>query len=82
VQVHTNFEIGRRTVREEQRGKNRAAYGKEIMEVLAARLTAEFGKGFSETNLQLMRLFYLQNEPQEIAAENSTMLALLGVCYE
>ncbi len=26
-----------------------------------SRLTAEFGKGFSETNLKLMRLFYLQN---------------------
>ena len=28
VQVHTNFEIGRRIVEQEQRGKGRAAYGK------------------------------------------------------
>jgi predicted nuclease of restriction endonuclease-like (RecB) superfamily len=61
VQVHTNFEIGRRIVQEEQRGKNRAAYGKQITQALAERLTAEFGKGFSDTNLKLMRLFYLQN---------------------
>jgi predicted nuclease of restriction endonuclease-like (RecB) superfamily len=62
VQVHTNFETGRRIVQEEQRGKDRAAYGKQVIEALADRLTVEFGKGFSGTNLKLMRLFYLQNQ--------------------
>jgi len=62
VQVHTNFEIGRRIVQEEQRGKDRAAYGKQVTQALAERLTAEFGRGFSDTNLKLMRLFYLQNQ--------------------
>lgn len=62
VQVYTNFEIGRRIVEEEQRGEDRAAYGKQIIGTLAERLAAEFGKGFSETNLKLMRLFYLQNQ--------------------
>ena len=62
VQVHTNFEVGRRIVQEEQRGKDRAAYGKQVIGALADRLTAEFGKGFSDTNLKLMRLFYLQNQ--------------------
>ena len=61
VQVHTNFEIGRRIVQEELRGKDRAAYGEEIVKALADRLTGEFGRGFSHTNLKLMRLFYLQN---------------------
>jgi predicted nuclease of restriction endonuclease-like (RecB) superfamily len=61
VQVHTNFEIGRRIVQEELRGKDRAVYGDEIIKALAHRLTAEFGKGFSRSNLNLMRLFYLQN---------------------
>jgi predicted nuclease of restriction endonuclease-like (RecB) superfamily len=65
VQVYTNFEIGRRIVQEEQRGKDRAAYGKQITQALAERLTAEFGRGFSDTNLKLMRLFYLQ-DPQRI----------------
>ena len=46
VQARTNFEIGRRIVEEEQRGKGRAAYGEEIIKALAGRLTAEFGKGF------------------------------------
>jgi predicted nuclease of restriction endonuclease-like (RecB) superfamily len=62
VQVHTNFEIGRRIVQEEQRGKDRAAYGEEVIRTLADRLTDEFGRGFSHTNLKLMRLFYLQNQ--------------------
>jgi predicted nuclease of restriction endonuclease-like (RecB) superfamily len=62
VQVHTNFEIGRRIVQEEQRGKDRAAYGEEIIKALADRLTGEFGKGFSFSNLKSMRLFYLQNQ--------------------
>src|ERR1017187_9751825 len=62
VQIHTNFEIGRRIVQEEQRGEDRAAYGEQVTQALAERLTAEFGRGFSDTNLKLMRLFYLQNQ--------------------
>jgi predicted nuclease of restriction endonuclease-like (RecB) superfamily len=62
VQVHTNFEIGRRIVQEELRGKDRAAYGEQVIRELADRLTGEFGKGFSHTNLKLMRLFYLQSQ--------------------
>jgi predicted nuclease of restriction endonuclease-like (RecB) superfamily len=59
VQVHTNFEVGRRIVEEEQRGKDRATYGKEVIKALAERLTAEFGAGFSTSNLAYMRTFYL-----------------------
>jgi hypothetical protein len=59
VQVHTNFEIGRRIVGQEQRGKGRAAYGEEVIGALAERLTAEFGKGFSASNLAYMRSFFL-----------------------
>ena len=62
VQVHTNFEIGRRIVQEEQRGEDRAAYGEEVIRTLADRLTGEFGKGFSLSNLRSMRQFYLQNQ--------------------
>ena len=62
VQVHTNFEIGRRIIQEEQRGEDRAAYGEEVIRSLADRLTGEFGKGFSLSNIRSMRLFYLQNQ--------------------
>ena len=59
VQVHTNFEIGRRIVEQEQKGRSRANYGEEVIGALAERLTMEFGRGFSATNLAHMRTFYL-----------------------
>ena len=59
IQVLTNFEIGRRIVEHEQQGVARAEYGSQILKTLSKELTAEFGKGFSETNLKLMRQFYL-----------------------
>jgi predicted nuclease of restriction endonuclease-like (RecB) superfamily len=57
--VYTYFEIGRTIVEEEQKGKERAEYGKQIIKELSQRLTREFGKGFSTTNLKQMRQFYL-----------------------
>jgi predicted nuclease of restriction endonuclease-like (RecB) superfamily len=58
-QVMTNFEIGRRIVQHEQRGAKRAAYGAELLKELSARLTEEFGSGFSHRNLEYMRKFFL-----------------------
>ncbi len=55
VQVHTNFEIGRRIVEQEQKGKDRAAYGQEVIKQLAERLEQEFGRGYSKSNLEYMR---------------------------
>jgi hypothetical protein len=55
LHVLTNFEIGRRIVEHEQKGTERAEYGKELLKELSERLTGEFGKGFSSTNLKLMR---------------------------
>jgi predicted nuclease of restriction endonuclease-like (RecB) superfamily len=59
LQVCTNYEIGRRIFEHEQKGADRAKYGMEIVRELAARLTGEFGAGFSKTNLEYMRRFYL-----------------------
>lgn len=58
IQVVTNYEIGRRIFEHEQAGKERADYGGKILSSLSAQLTTEFGKGFSLTNLKLMRQFY------------------------
>ena len=57
--VMTYFEIGRMIVEEEQDGKERADYGKQILKELSDVLTKEFGKGFSVDNLENMRRFYL-----------------------
>ena len=59
LQVHTNYEIGRRIFEQEQQRADRAEYGKELLGELAARLTGEFGMGFSRTNLASMRQFYV-----------------------
>lgn len=56
--VLTYFEIGRMIVEEEQNGKERAGYGKQLLKNLSINLTAEFGKGFSVENLDRMRYFY------------------------
>ena len=59
----TYYEIGRRLVEHEQKGKKRAQYGAKLIPDLAKRLTERFGKGFSERNLEQMRQFYLVYSP-------------------
>ncbi|GAB6285247.1 MAG: PDDEXK nuclease domain-containing protein [Methanoregula sp.] len=60
LQVITNFEIGRRIVEYEQQGRRRAEYGERIVQELSKRLTAELGRGFSKSNLEYMRRFYVE----------------------
>jgi hypothetical protein len=68
--VHTYFEIGRMIVEEEQGGKERAEYGKHILQGLSEMLTIEFGKGFSVRNIENMRQFYLTySKSQTLSAE-------------
>lgn len=62
--VFTYYEIGRMIVEEEQRGKERAEYGKQTLKELSARLTKDFGKGFSVENLDRMRYFYKIYSPR------------------
>ena len=57
--VMTYFEIGRMIVEEEQKGKERAEYGRHLVTTLSQRLSSEFNKGFSLTNVKQMRSFYL-----------------------
>ncbi len=52
--------MGFHIVEEEQRGKERADYGKELIQSLADSLTAEYGSGFSFRQLNFFRQFYLQ----------------------
>jgi predicted nuclease of restriction endonuclease-like (RecB) superfamily len=62
AQVLAYWEIGREIIEFEQKGKIRAEYGKELIDRLSKDLTEKFGRGFSSTNLKMMRLFY-QNFP-------------------
>jgi len=58
VMVITYWEIGKRIVEEDQHGEKRAEYGKYLIKDLSEKLTREFGKGFDQSNLRYMRLFY------------------------
>ena len=55
--VHAYWQVGRLIVEHEQGGKSRARYGAALLEVLAQRLTADLGRGFTATNLRHMRAF-------------------------
>ena len=66
----TYFLIGKRIVEEEQDGNKRAEYGKNLIKMLSEKLTKEFGKGFSETNLEQMRKFFkVYGIPQTLSEE-------------
>jgi len=57
--VTAYWHIGYLIVEEEQHGERRAGYGEALIPGLAKRLTKEFGQGFGEDNLLLMRQFFL-----------------------
>lgn len=55
----TYWKIGEIIVRYEQDDNIRATYGEQTLKQLSKVLTRELGKGFSRSNLQNMRSFYL-----------------------
>ena len=58
--VVSNWLVGRRIVLQEQKGKDRAEYGKRIITIASQELTRSFGKGYAETTLKNYRKFYIQ----------------------
>lgn len=70
------WEIGRRIVNAEQRGKRRAGYGEQLIERLANDLTQQFGRGFSRQNLQQMRSFFLAWPIRQTLSSESATEAL------
>jgi predicted nuclease of restriction endonuclease-like (RecB) superfamily len=84
--VYTYYEIGRMIVEDEQKGKERAEYGKQVLKELSKKLTIEFGKGFSVQNLENMRKFYLlytldTNSQSPIRISESTNTTLSWTHY-
>ena len=66
VMIETYWHIGQRIVEQEQKGKERADYGTQLIELLSAELTKSYGKGFSVRNLWLFKQFYLTFNDLEI----------------
>lgn len=69
--VTSYFQIGKMVIEEEQNGNERAKYGENLLKELSKVLTKEFGKGFSVTNLQQMKRFYLIYQKQQTLSAES-----------
>ena len=57
--ILTYWQIGRNIVEYEQKGKERAEYGSNLINRLSKDLTDLYGKGFNRNNLQYMRKLYI-----------------------
>jgi len=64
--VISYWQIGKEIVENEQGGNVKAAYGEEILQSLSKKLSADFGKGFSYSNLRNFRQFYLTYPEEQI----------------
>ena len=59
AEVYSKYQIGKYIVEEEQQGKQRAQYGKQVLKMLSVRLTEAYGNGWSVEQLRLIRNFYM-----------------------
>jgi len=62
ILVKTYWEIGKVIIEHEQKGAEKAEYGSQLLKNLSKDLKLKYGKGFSQSNIYLMRLFYLKYE--------------------
>jgi len=60
ILVETYWKIGKHIVEYEQQGTEKAEYGSQLLNRLARDLKQRYGKGFSKSNIYMMRQFYLK----------------------
>lgn len=75
--VQAYWEIGSSLVEQEQHGRARAEYGRELIGGISIRLTKRFGRGFGKQNLWRMRQFYAAF-PQGSTISDPRIVAALG----
>ena len=63
--LYAYWNVGRIIVENEQNGNIKAEYGKQILKELSKELRKVLGTGFSVSNLQYMRRFYLEYPKQQ-----------------
>ena len=66
IMIETYWRIGQRIVEQEQKGRERADYGKQIIKLLSEELTRSYGRGWSRRNLAYFKSFYLKFNSLEI----------------
>lgn len=64
--VISYWQIGKAIVENEQGGNVKASYGDKILQSLSKKLSVDFGKGFSYSNLRNFRQFYLTYQDDQI----------------
>jgi len=69
ILLQTYWQIGRHIVEFEQKGKEKAEYGTELLNRLSKDLTLEYGKGFSRSNIFQIRQFYLKFQKIQTLSE-------------
>ena len=62
TQIISYYTLGKWIVDCQQKGQERAQYGKKVIKTLSEKLTEQYGKGFSKTNLEYARKFFLTYE--------------------
>lgn len=56
--MYTKYNVGRYIIEHEQEGKERAAYGKQVLGELSRKIEERFGEGWSVGTLKRCRKFY------------------------
>ena len=82
IMLQTYWSIGKRIVEEEQNGNASSNYGDYVIKNLSRELTKEYGRGFSSTNLKMMRRLYSEYKNGQTLSDRlswSHYLLLLGV---
>lgn len=82
ILIKSYWSIGKKIIEFEQGGEMRAEYGKKLLVDLSKDLKQTYGKGFSRSNLQYMRLFYVCYKDLPDASGKLTwshIVELLGV---
>lgn len=75
--VQRNWLLGYRIASEELQGEDRAKYGAEIIKKLSKELTAEYGKGYTKSNLYNFYSFY-KTFPEIFHSSSGKFNALLS----
>ena len=75
--IQRNWLIGYRIAEEEVKGADRAEYGLGVIKKLAKELTAEYGKGFTKSNLYSFYSFY-KAYPQIFQTASGKSVSLLS----
>ena len=79
LQINTqrNWLLGYRIASEELQGEDRAKYGAEIIKKLAKELSAEYGKGYTKSNLYSFYSFY-KTYPEIFQTSSGKSVGLLS----